>query len=64
MLGVGSSHDLGVVVDHQEVGVVGQPADGKYSGHNSKHLHNLQIVKNLFYKTYSNKGEINSLLIS
>ena len=28
MLGVGGSHNLGVVVDHQEVGVVGQPADG------------------------------------
>ena len=41
MLGVGGPHDGGVIVDHQEIGVIGQPADGKHSGHHSEHLYYL-----------------------
>ena len=49
MLSVGSSHDIGVVVDHQEVGVVWQPAYGKYGRYNSKHLHYLKVLQMLNY---------------
>ena len=41
MLGVGGAHDVGVVVDRQEVGVVGKPAYCEDSAYNSKHLHYL-----------------------
>ena len=49
MLSVGGSHDIGVVVDHQEVGVVWQPAYGKYGRYNSKHLHYLKVLQMLNY---------------
>ena len=42
MLGVPGPHDAGVVVDDEEVGVVGQPADGKYCYDNIEHLDNLK----------------------
>ena len=42
MLCVPGPHDAGVVVDDEEVGVVGQPADGKYCYDNIEHLDNLK----------------------
>ena len=50
MLGVPGPHDAGVVVDDEEVGVVGQPADGEDCYDDTKHLDNLQqqvMLKNL-----------------
>ena len=41
MLCVPGPHDAGVVVDDEEVGVVGQPADGEYCGDYTEHLDNL-----------------------
>ena len=41
MLGVPGPHDAGVVVDDDEIGMVGQPAYGKDCGDYTKHLDNL-----------------------
>ena len=41
VLGVPGPHDAGVVVDDDEVGVVGQPAYGEDCGDYTKHLDNL-----------------------
>ena len=42
VLGVPGPHDARVVVDDDEVGVVGQPADGKDRGHYAEHFDNLK----------------------
>ena len=42
MLGVPGPHDAGVVVDDDEVGMVGQPAYGEDCGDYTKHLDNLK----------------------
>ena len=42
MLGVPGPHDAGVVVDDDEVGVVGQPADSEDAGHYTEHFDNLK----------------------
>ena len=43
MGGVPGLHDGGVEEGIHEVGVIGQPADGKDKSHCSKHFHNLNI---------------------
>ena len=51
MLCVPGPHDAGVVVDDDEVGVVGQPADRKYCYDYTKHLDNLKqqvMLKKVF----------------